>query len=160
MKHFTYLMIVAGSVCFVPVVDAQRPQQRGQQNARAPRGNGQGVANQGVANQGFANQGFANQAGMQNGQNQMGGVQQLAQMMLRRFDTDGSGELSLSELTAGLTAFGQQMQMQQQGNGQGQMQMQMRRQQNRQAGQQDMERGGRNQQAGGRRGGRSGRQRR
>ncbi|MEL6106979.1 MAG: hypothetical protein AAFU85_13115 [Planctomycetota bacterium] len=106
-------------VLLIGVAEAQRPNQRGRNNARGPQGNRGGVnktalnrANNGPVNNGLnaANQG--GQIGVLNGLGNRGGMDpgQMAQALVANFDNDGNGALDVNELIAALQGLRQMIQ--------------------------------------------------
>lgn len=130
MRHLQNALAIF-CVLLVGVAEAQRPNQRGRNNARGPQGNRGGFNNAAqnnannaairnrfnAANNGFNAAGFngvnqAGQAGMQNGIGNRGGMDpaQMAQALVANFDNDGNGALDVNELMAALQGLRQMMQ--------------------------------------------------
>lgn len=89
----------------------------GQGGGRRPPPSGMQAMPQTAQNQVGFDQSTRQPFGNQNQNQSMPTAQQLAQMMLARFDQDGSGELSQAELQSGLAALQQMMMRNGQGNG-------------------------------------------
>lgn len=119
MKKIAPLLLVAAALSFATAADAQRGG-RGGGPPRPPAGqpnfNGNGQAQQQPGGQGAGNRNVGK------GNQSMPTVAQLAQMMIARFDADGSGELNRAELQNALTALRGMMQQQGAQNQAGQQQ--------------------------------------